>query len=172
MLPVSAELPDAQVWQLVAYINSLSDDPANINLPGDAISGARIFSGSADCDSCHMIGGVGGRLGPDLSLVGDRRNPEELMSDLINPDADVNPRWWRLRITDATGQIREGFRMNESSFSIRIMDEADNLWSFRTSEIVDYVRIEESTMPGYAQTLSDSELDDLVAYLFSLRKEN
>jgi len=172
MLPVAQDLPDSQVWQLVAFINSLSADPANIQLPGNAASGMRLFSGKGDCASCHMIGGKGGRLGPDLSQVGDRRDPEELVSDMINPDQDVEPRWWRLRITGRDGVTREGFRMNESSFSVRIMDTDENLWSYNTNQIQDYARITDSTMPSYAQTLTDSEVDDLVAYLFSLRKEN
>lgn len=172
MLPVAETLPDTQVWQLVAFINSLSADPANIQLPGSVAAGAALFSGKGDCDSCHMINGKGGRLGPDLSLVGDRRDPEELVSDLINPNQDVAPRWWRLRITGRDGSVREGFRMNESSFSVRIMDDDANLWSYSANQIEDYTRVETSTMPSYAQTLTDSEVDDLVAFLFSLRKEN
>jgi len=171
MLPVSAELPDTQVWQLVAFINSLSEDPANIQLPGNPESGRELFAGKGDCDSCHMIGGKGGRLGSDLTFVGDKRDPEELVSDLLSPSQDVEPRWWRLRITGSDDTVREGFRMNESSFSVRIMDNDENLWSYRTSQIKNYERITESTMPSYAQTLTDSEVDDLVAYLFSLRKE-
>lgn len=171
MLPVAETLPDGQVWQLVAFINSLSADPANIQLPGTTSNGMRLFDGKGQCNTCHMINGRGGRLGPDLSYVGDRRDPEELVSDLINPDQDVEPRWWRLRITGKDGVVREGFRMNESSFSVRIMDTDENLWSFRTNQIDSYDRLTNSTMPSYAQSLSDSEVDDLVAYLFSLRKE-
>ncbi len=172
MLPVAADLPDAQVWQLVAYIGSLSTDPANIDLPGSIAEGSRLFRAKGDCDSCHMIDGQGGRLGPDLSRVGERRNPEELLSDLLDPHKDVAPRWWTMRVTGSDGMVREGLRMNEDSFSLRIMDTESNLWSYPKNQIETFERVEESTMPNYTQTLSDSEVDDLVAYLFSLRKEN
>ncbi|MEX0965500.1 MAG: c-type cytochrome [Pseudohongiellaceae bacterium] len=172
MLPVASDLPDAQVWQLVAYIGSLSTDPANIDLPGSVTAGNNLFRGKGDCDSCHMIDGQGGRLGPDLSRVGERRNPEELLSDMLDPHLDVDPRWWTMRVTDQNGAIREGLRMNEDSFSLRIMDAELNLWSYPKNRIESFERVEESTMPSYTQTLSDSEIDDLVAYLFSLRKEN
>lgn len=172
MLPVAADLPDSQVWQLVTYIGSLSTDPANVDLPGSEAGGGALFTGSADCDSCHMVNGQGGRHGPDLSRVGERRDPEELVSDLISPHTDVAPRWWTLRVTSPDGTVTEGLRMNEDSFSLRIMDADANLWSFAKSQIQSYTRVEESTMPSYAQTLSESEIDDLVAYLFSLRKEN
>jgi len=172
MLPLPADVPDSQVWQLVAYINSLRSDPAHIELPGSAEAGARLFNGKGDCDSCHMVNGEGARLGPDLSAVGSRRDPPELMADLTDPGEEVAPRWWRLRITGPDGQVREGDRMNEDSFSLRIMDDESNLWHFSKQGIRSYERIEESTMPSYAQTLTESELEDLVAYLFSLRKES
>ncbi len=172
MLPVAADLPDAQIWQLVAFIGSLSTNPANIDLPGSASAGGRLFNGKAECNGCHMVGGQGGRLGPDLSRVGERRDPEELLSDMLSPHQDVDPRWWTLRVTGRDGVVREGLRMNEDSFSLRIMDADSNLWSYPKNQIDSFLRVEESTMPSYTQTLNDSEIDDLVAYLFSLRKEN
>lgn len=171
MLPVDSEVPDATVWQLVSYIGSLRYDPASVELAGDADSGARLFNGAADCSSCHMIEGEGGRMGPDLSRVGENRTPDDLMTALVNPDADVDPRWWQLRVTDREGSVRQGFRMNEDSFSLRIMDENAELWSYPKNRIANYDRIETSTMPSYDGRLTESELDDLVAYLFSLRRE-
>lgn len=172
MLALGANLPQAQVWQLVAYIDSLRTDPANIDLPGSATAGNSLFSGKGDCNSCHMVNGQGGRQGPDLSRVGERRDPEELLSDLLSPHEDVAPRWWTMQVTTSDGIRREGLRMNEDSFSLRIMDDEANLWSFSKSQLESFERVEESTMPSYSQTLNDGEIDDLVAYLFSLRKEN
>ena len=171
MLPVAADVPDPTVWQLVAYINSLRYDPASVDLAGNADSGADLFSGKGECSSCHMVNGQGGRLGPDLSRVGEDQTPEDLLNSMLNPDAEVAPRWWTIQVAGEDGEVREGFRMNEDSFSLRIMDADANLWSFQKRDIESYERSEKSTMPGYGQALSDGELDDLVAYLFSLRRE-
>lgn len=171
MLPVAADVPDPTVWQLVAFINSLRYDPNSVTLEGDADSGLALFNGKAECNSCHMVDGRGGRLGPDLTRVGEDNTPEDLLLAMTNPHEEVAPRWWTLRVTGADGVQREGFRMGEDSFSVRIMDEDENLWSYRKSQIESYERIEESTMPSYEGQLSDDELDDLVAYLFSLRRE-
>lgn len=172
MLPVDTEVPDPTVWQLVAYIGSLRYDPDSVELSGNAEAGRRLFNGRAECSSCHMVNGEGGRMGPDLSRVGENQRPEDLLDALVNPDADVAPRWWTLQVTGPDGVMHEGFRMNEDSFSLRIMDEDEQLWSFRKSQIRNYERIETSTMPSYDQRLSESELDDVVAYLFSLRRED
>ncbi len=171
MLPVPESVTDPQVWQLVAYLDSLRYDPGSVVLAGDAEAGNELFWSGSDCADCHMVSGRGSRSGPDLSRIGENRTPEDLMADMINPQEDVAPRWWRLRVTGPDGVSREGYRMNEDSFSLRIMDNEENLWSFPKDGLQSYERIEDSTMPGYAQSLSESELDDLVAYLFSLRRE-
>jgi len=171
MLPVAEDVPDATVWQVVSYIGSLRYDPDSVELAGDAGAGERLFFNEADCDSCHMVNGRGGRQGPDLSRIGEGRSPDELMTDLVDPGEDVDPRWWTLRVTGPDGVTREGFRMGEDSFAVRIMDADSELWSFDKDEISGYERDESSTMPSYDQRLTESELDDLVAYLFSLRRE-
>ncbi|MEX2130165.1 MAG: c-type cytochrome [Pseudohongiellaceae bacterium] len=172
MLPVPAETPDTTVWQLVAYINSLRTDPANIELPGSIANGESLFFGKGVCSACHMVNGIGGRQGPDLSRAGQRLSPEQLQSALLDPDEEVLPRWWTMRVTDADGTVREGLRMDEDSFSLRIIDSEENLWSFRKDRMAAVERIETSTMPGYRQSLTAGEIDDLVAYLYSLRQNN
>jgi len=172
MLPVPEDTPDSTVWQLVTYINSLRTDPANFDLPGSPSSGRMVYAGKGACASCHMINGQGGRLGPDLSRVGEQRDPDEIKTSLTDPGETVSPRWWTMRVTQQDGSIVEGLRMNEDTFGIRIIDQDANLWSFHKNQIQSYERVQDSTMPGYAQTLTESEIDDLVAYLFSLRKEN
>ena len=68
-------------------------------------------------------------------------------------------------------RIVEGLRMNEDTFSLRLMDENENLWAFSKGRIRSYDRIETSTMPSVDGMLTANEVDDLVAYLFSLRRE-
>ena len=85
MLPVAADVPNPTVWQLVAYINSLRYDPASVDLAGNASSGADLFGGKGECSNCHMVNGQGGRLGPDLSRVGENQTPEDLLQSMLDP---------------------------------------------------------------------------------------
>ena len=187
MIRINPNATDQAVWQIISYLTSLHVDPEDVDLPGNAEAGQQLFNGKGNCTSCHMVSGQGGRLGPDLSTVGNRRtvavldddqdsysdrSPDEMLTDITDPNKDVEPRWWTMRVTRADGSVIEGLRMNEDMFTFRIMDDDENLWSFSKSEIRSYERIETSTMPSYQQTLTASELDDLVAYLFSLRREN
>ena len=61
--------------------------------------------------------------------------------------------------------------MNEDTFTVRIMDADENLWSFIKSEVRSVEQVKTSTMPA-AEDVSESDMDDLVAYLFSLRRES
>ena len=78
-----------QVWQLVAYIRSLSHQPET-NLSGDTLKGKELFRDNGDCLRCHMVNGEGGRLGPDLSDIGSVRSPDFLRTSILEPNAEVN----------------------------------------------------------------------------------
>src|SRR5712691_4818012 len=54
---------------IVAYLHSLHINAPEEKLRGDPASGRSLFFGSAKCSQCHMFGGRGGRLGPDLSSI-------------------------------------------------------------------------------------------------------
>ncbi len=170
MIGISRSATDQSVWMVVSYLNSLNDT-VDMDLPGSATAGMQLFNGKGNCASCHMVSGAGGRRGPDLTRVGNRRDPDELVSDLRTPDEDVEPRWWTIRVTREDGSLIEGLRMNEDTFSLRLMDEDENLWSFSKGRVRSYERIETSIMPSVDGTLTASEVDDLVAYLFTLRRD-
>ena len=172
MIGINARASDQTVWQIISYLNSLNLDPGDYDLPGNVSAGLALYNGKGNCSSCHMINGEGGRLGPDLSTVGSRLDPDEIQTALTDPDEDVAPRWWTMRVTREDGSVIEGLRMNEDTFSIRIMDENEDLWNFLKSEIRSSERIKTSTMPSATDNVTASEVDDLVAYLFSLRRES
>jgi putative heme-binding domain-containing protein len=161
---------DIAIWQVVAYVRSLSKGRAEEKIPGDPASGERLFREEADCGTCHRVNGAGGRRGPDLSEIGWLRSPAFLRTSLLKPDDQVEPRWWSARVTLEDGSIVEGTRMDEDSFSVRLLDAEEHLRAFRKDAVKSYERLETSTMPGYDGALDARQLDDLVAYLYSLRR--
>ena len=75
-----------------------------------------------------------------------------------------------MRVIHRDGTGVAGLRMNEGTYSVRILDEDNKLWSFRKRDLRESERIETSSMPSYAETLSDDELVDVVAYLYGLTR--
>lgn len=169
MIGTGADASEQELWQMVTYLRSLNMVAADP--PGSATAGQQLFAGTGNCASCHMVNGDGGRRGPDLSYIGDDRDPDELRTALVDPDANVDPRWWTMRAVGSDGQSFEGLRMDEDTFTFRIMDDDENLRSFSKYGDWTWERIESSTMPSSTQTLTDGQVDDLVAYLFSLRSD-
>jgi putative heme-binding domain-containing protein len=156
------------VWQIVAYLRSLTGG-VRVEVPGDGAVGASVYA-QADCSSCHVIDGVGGLGGPDLSTIGSRRSPEDLLSDLVDPDARVDPEWWSMRVRHNDGTEVEGRRMGEGTYSVRILDANGRMWSFQKRDLATSERIETSSMPSYRDSLTEDELQDLVAYLYGLTR--
>ena len=169
MIGINKNRTDQSVWQVVAYLRSLTGG-ARVEVSGNATTGGQLFRGN--CTGCHVVDGEGGRQGPDLSTIGDRRSPVQLLSDLVDPDERVQPRWWTMRVTHLDGTRVEGLRMNEGTYSVRILDADDNLWSLEKRDLRDSERIETSSMPSYGGRLTDGQLDDLVAYLYGLTRED
>jgi len=130
-----------------------------------------------------MIRGQGGVFGPDLSDVGRRRSPDYLRRSLMDPSADVPQSYtpWRaeislpenflyVRVVTRDGQEVAGVRVNEDTFSIQIREATGAIRSFFKSDLTELHKdFGKSPMPSYAKVLTKDELDDLVAYLASLR---
>src|SRR5213078_4865199 len=74
-MPPFRGFSDDQIWQLIAYIRTLtavspSSPAGTIAAGGNAASGEALFFGKAGCGSCHAVNGRGGVVGPDLSAAG------------------------------------------------------------------------------------------------------
>jgi putative heme-binding domain-containing protein len=157
--------PD-RVWQVVAYIRSLN---ANEKPHGNPAEGAKLFR-SKGCPQCHRIDGQGGRLGPDLTLIGEARSPTYLRRALLEPEADVPRRYWVVECRDAAGKSYQGFLMNEDTYTVQFIDMHERLHSLAKAELKDYRVKKISKMPSFKDVLQGAEADDLVAFLASLRR--
>ena len=160
-------LSDRKAGQLVAFIRSLSSISGPIQ--GDPQNGRELFFGSATCSTCHMVNGEGSRQGPDLSWVGWRRAPDYLRAALLDPNADVEPRWWTAQATTVSGEKIGGILVDEDQFTIRVLDANDDLHALAKSDLEEFEREKGSRMPSFLGVLSEEDLDDVVAYLAGLR---
>lgn len=181
------EMPKARMeWkdiQLVAkYVKSLSSKPRE-SVPGAPDRGAGIYAKKGGCAQCHMIAGQGGVFGPDLTDVGRRRSADYLRRSLMDPSADVPQSYsaWRadislpenflyVQLVTRDGQELTGVRVNEDTFSIQIRDTTGAIHSLFKSDLAElHKEFGKSPMPSYTTTLTTNELDDVVAFLTSLR---
>ena len=90
---------------------------------------------------------------------------------IVSPDADVAIRYRTIELVTRAGQSVTGIRLNEDDLSIQMRDRKDDLRSFLKDDLREIRRNRPSLMPGYGKILSRKELEDVVAYLNSLRGE-
>jgi len=159
-----------QLWQITAYVRSLSEGRAAEQATGDPEAGRKIFFGEGGCSGCHLAEGRGGRLGPQLSEIGEFRSLAHLEESVLEPNKQVLPQHWLVRATDNEGRKISGRRLNEDTYSAQLIDVDGRLLSLDKSTLAEYEVVQESAMPPYADRFSEAELADLLAYLASLRR--
>jgi cytochrome c oxidase cbb3-type subunit 3 len=165
-MPALFYSPD-RVWQVVAYIRSLNA-AATAKAVGDPARGVALFR-SKGCPQCHRVNGEGGRLGPDLTNIAPTRSAEHLRQSVIDPNADVAQRYWLVTCKDSSGKEYQGFPMNEDTYTVQFIDMQEQLHSFDKADLKEYTVEKVSKMPSYKDALPGEQLQDLVAYLASLR---
>jgi putative heme-binding domain-containing protein len=161
-------LTERSIRQTAAYVQSLSRSTTHSTI-GNAQHGAALYE-SSGCAGCHVVNGIGGVLGPELTTIGSRRGAAHLREAMVKPAASHPPGYLVVRAVPESGPEVRGIRVNEDVFFVHIRDASGAVHTLAKSELKTLDReIDASLMPSYAPRLKDAELDDLVAYLSTLR---
>jgi len=169
MVGFGSDMSDTDIWRVVAYIRSIANHEAAA-VPGNRAGGEKLFWAKGGCGGCHVVDGRGGRMGPGLTRVGRQRSLEYLRDAVLDPSKEILPGWAAVTVTKLDGTKLTGVERGLDNFSVQFMDMEGNYYSFSRTDVAAIKREDRSLMPGdYAQRLGPAEIDDLVAYLASLR---
>lgn len=161
------QMTDREVSDVVAYVRALGRTPREA-LPGEASRGRTLYAAQG-CASCHVVSGAGTGFGPELTEVGARRSAANLREHLTDPGKSTPESFMMVRAVTRDGRKIAGVRVNEDSFTVQLRDASGALHSLRKRDLTSFQKSPgESPMPSF-RALSSGELDDLVAYLASLR---
>jgi cytochrome c oxidase cbb3-type subunit 3 len=172
----------AQIKQIIAYIRQVGRRSAG-PVPGNRRIGEQLYWGKGGCKQCHVLKGQGTAIGPDLTDIGAHRGVSYLRTSLTDPEADVPKGVVRYRteiniptnflqvhVRSRDGQNIFGVRVNEDTFSIQVRDLSGHTYSFFKAELAELDKQwGKSPMPSYRGIFSKEELDDMTAFLASLR---
>jgi cytochrome c oxidase cbb3-type subunit III len=166
---------------IVAYIRTLSSTVTSEAAVGDPGKGEALYN-SSGCSACHMIAGQGGSVGPELTRIGSMRGATNLKARLVDPGANLpkvggggmmGNSWTQyvmFRAVEKDGHVVEGIRVGEDSFTIVLKDATGKFHGLWKPDLRSLEREPgKSIMPSFKDTLSAAQLDDLVAYLTSLK---
>jgi putative heme-binding domain-containing protein len=178
-MPRVRRLTDNELTYLVAYVRSLGR--ATTTATAGNVEKGRAAYEKLGCASCHIVDGQGGSFGPDLTQIGTNRGASYLRQSFLGP-AETLPKgsspvpgrgfteYLPVRVVTEDGREVRGIRINEDPFTIQLRDSANRFHSFRKSDTKAIEKeFGKSLMPSFRGRLSDTETEDLVAFLASLR---
>jgi len=166
-----------EVWEVITYIRSVEKKTV---VTGNAAKGDALFHGAAGCARCHIVNGKGGRLGPELSSIGEARSADSLVESVRNPNRrlawgliestkEFPQEYLSVNVETADGQKFSGVVLNEDNFSLQMMDVREQIHLFEKAHLKACEISRQSRMPAYdSKTLSAGELQDIIAYLVSV----
>lgn len=159
------KLSDPEIEGLARLIVSMNAMAADAKVEGDAVAGRAYFFGDGKCASCHIAGGEGRAVGPDLSNVAREMTVGQLREALLQPGARIAPGYQRVTVRMKNGQTLRGFARSRTSFEIGLQDMAGNLRGVLLDEAVE-VKEESGSAMGAAEP---GAVQNLLAYLSTLK---
>jgi len=129
----------------------------------DLTKGEALFT--ANCTTCHALGGKGGLIGPQLDGIG-QRGPDRLMEDILDPNRNVDAHFQLHQITLKDGSSAAGFLRGEVGQSLILVNAAGQEQRLAKASVQEDRGIPMSLMPPtFSQTLPEPDFYALVAWL-------
>jgi putative heme-binding domain-containing protein len=123
------------------------------------------------CGSCHTMRGNGGNIGPDLTQLGTRFSPRDMLQSIIEPNKAVSDQYAATVFTMKDGSSILGRLTNENDKSYFISQNPfapETLREIPKQDVASTKYSYISTMyPGLINNMNEEELKDLIAYLMA-----
>jgi putative heme-binding domain-containing protein len=136
----------------------------------DFVNGKNMYAASL-CSSCHTMKGEGGNIGPDLTQVGTRFTPKDILVHTVDPNKEVSDQYAATVFTLKDGSSVVGRLINEEDGKYFVSQNPFSPQTLRELAKADVLSTKLSKvslmLPGLTNRLNDEEVKDLIAYLVS-----
>lgn len=143
-----------------------------LSLQGDSARGRQVFfntSGVA-CRNCHKIQTEGKEVGPDLTTIGKKLTPGQLLESILEPSKQVDPKYVTYLAETTSGRLFTGLLVEKNDKQIVLKDAQDKLRRIPAEQIEQLVPQRQSLMPDLlVRDMTAQQVTDLVAFLHSLK---
>jgi len=138
---------------------------------GDPEQGKHVFHGRrAACFTCHQVQGQGGKVGPDLSTIGGRRNDRDLLEAIVYPSSSLARGFEGFTLVTTAGKVISGLITHETARAVFVRTADQTEVRVLRDAIEEMGPNGVSIMPaGLDRTMPADRLRDLLAYLQSLK---
>ena len=157
----ASNLSPAEIQRLLSFIQE----------KGDPARGELIYRRQElGCVSCHAIGGIGGKVGPDLTSIGASAQPDYLVESMLFPNRKVKEGYHSVIIETKNEMEFSGILVRETDEQIFIRDASNREVPIPKNDIAQR-RMGGSLMPaGLIDALSEQEQGDLYRFMSELGK--
>jgi putative heme-binding domain-containing protein len=141
---------------------------------GDAGRGKQLMAASANnnmqCLKCHTVRGVGGQVGPDLSVIGKKASRENLIESILYPSKAIADQYVSWKVETKQGLAVVGLLVEDSPTTLTLRDANGKDTKIDKKDIDTREKSLVSLMPAdIVVAMSEDELIDVVEYMFSLK---
>ena len=168
-LPAATSRPFVKQWTVSDVISGAASQTGS---KPDLIRGRELFN-AAMCANCHVCGVEGRPVGPDLTTVGRRFSRQEILESIIEPSKVIAEAYRNVVVLHHDGKTTTG-RIVQNDFRESKLVLATNeitvsrLQTISKDDIETWNESPVSPMPtGLLETLTNQEINDLLAYLLS-----
>jgi len=157
-----------------AFVKDWKTDDLSAALPKTA-SGRRFARAqevytAVQCALCHQFNGQGGAIGPDLTGVGTRYAPLDILKSLTEPSAVISEQYQALTFTLKNGDEVTGRLVEDAADKLIVVTDPlhNGKTEIKKSDIASRQASKISPMPeGLLNNFSQDEILDLLAYLLA-----
>jgi putative heme-binding domain-containing protein len=122
------------------------------------------------CMVCHMVGGKGAHVGPQLDGIGVRGVPR-LCEDILDPSRNVDVAFRYSTFVLADGNVIAGIPRKEEGQTLTVADSTGKDVAIDKSKITRRVESKLSLMPSnFGEIIPAADFNDLLSYLLSTTK--
>jgi putative heme-binding domain-containing protein len=140
---------------------------------GNSDHGREVFHNPAGlgCAKCHAVNGIGGRIGPDLSQIGEQFDRLQLAEHVLYPNKSIREGYRQTHIITDDGRQFSGVVGSETAEELLLRDTEGREYLLSKSEIETRNTGDQSLMPErIVESISAETFSDLLAYLEGLRR--
>jgi len=145
----------------------IDDYRGALTLKGDAGKGKLVFK--KVCSVCHKLENEGFEVGADLLAALKTKTPEALLTDVLDPSREVDPRFLNYVVATKDGRVLTGMIAVESPASLTLRRAEKSEDTILRSQIEEVQATAKSLMPDELEKqLAKQDLADVIAYLQSV----
>ena len=101
------------------------------------------------CAKCHSVGGIGGKIGPDLIGIAAKYPREELIRSVLEPSNRIANGYDVYVVVTNSGVVFNGLLKSDSPEGVELLDGKGNLHKIAASDIDEKSRSPVSLMPKW-----------------------